>query len=276
MQRTERPVALNWFLRMDPQIARVYGTAAWVARRHGGLLRALADRGDLMGLHVHAYRWDEVTPGWVTDHGDPQWVERCVADGVRAFVAAWGHPPRAFRFGDRWLSNRVISQLARLGVRQDLTLEPGTKAIPALRPSERTTGSLPDFRHAPRHPYRPANADYRVEGQWPFRRRLWMLPVSTGCVNGPPLPNRIEPRHDFVHLNLGLSPEWIRHLLDGLLEAEPIVVSVARTGDALHPEGRANLLENLERLATHAGMAQRVVTSPAKAIGIFRRRGRSR
>jgi hypothetical protein len=270
-QRTGWPVTLNWFLRMDPQIERAYGKADWVAHRYGDLLHALADRGDLMGLHVHAYRWDDQTAEWVTDHGDPRWVEQCVAVAVRAFIATWGKPPQAFRFGDRWLSDRVIPQLIRLGVRQDLTVEPGTRAIPAMRPSEQTTGCLPDYRNALRHPYRPRLADYRVEGRWPFRRRLWMLPVSTGCINGPALPDRIEPQHDFVHLNLGLRPEWIRHLLDGLLETEPIVVSVARTGDAEQPGGRANLLENLEHLANHPAVACRTFTSPARAIANFRR-----
>jgi hypothetical protein len=268
-KRTGRPVALNWFLRMDPQIAAVYGTAQWLEHRFGDPLRALAARGDVLGLHVHAFRWNVEAERWVSDHGAPRWVERCVADSVAAFVAAWGYRPRDFRFGDRWLSNRVVAQLERLGVRHDLTIEPGIGAIPGMVPDELSTGGLPDYRRAPRRPYRPLPSDYRVPGRWPFRRRLWMLPVSTGCVNGPALPEGTDPQHDFVHLNLGLRPDWIGHLLDQLLDREPIVVSVARNGDAGRPEGRANLLENLERLATHPAVATRVFTTPAGAISSY-------
>ncbi|HTS01225.1 MAG TPA: hypothetical protein VMN04_01780 [Thermoanaerobaculia bacterium] len=264
--RTGRRVTLNWFLRMDPQIAAVYGSADWVTRRFGRELEALAAEGDVLGLHTHAFRWEEETGRWVSDHGAERWTARCVDESVAAFRSAWGRPPRAFRFGDRWLSDRVVARLARLGVRYDLTVEPGVASVPGMVPAERSTGALPDYRRAPRFPYRPSRSDFLVPGRGLFRRRLWMLPVSTGCVNGPARPAEADPRHEFCALNLGLHPRWIGHLLDGLLESEPVVVSVARTGDAAGPEGRARLLENLERLATHPALAGRTFTTPAGAL----------
>ena len=269
---TGRPVHFSWFLRMDPQVAAVYGSPGWVAERYGEALRALERAGDLIGLHVHAWQWRPEEDAWVAAHGDPRWVRRCVAFGAAAFGAARRRPLRAFRFGDRWLSNPTVAQLARLGVRYELTVEPGMREAPGMVPSERSTGALPDTREAPRRPYRPSLADYRRPGRW-LRRRLWELPVSTGCVNGPALPARFEPQHDVVHLNLGLRPEWVRHLLDGLLAApEPIVVSVARTGDAESPAGLASLVENLGYLAEHPAIAARVFATPPEAIALYRGR----
>ena len=53
---TGRPVRFDWFLRMDPQIAEAYGSAAWVVDRFGADLARLRSEGDLVGLHPHALR----------------------------------------------------------------------------------------------------------------------------------------------------------------------------------------------------------------------------
>lgn len=45
---TGRPVRFNWFLRMDPQIADVYGSATWAVERYGAEIERLRADGDLI------------------------------------------------------------------------------------------------------------------------------------------------------------------------------------------------------------------------------------
>jgi hypothetical protein len=166
--------------------------------------------------------------------------------------------------------------LERLRIPFDLTLEPGLRPAPSMVAAEKSTGSLPDLQGAPRRPYRPSRSSYLQPGRFLRRRRLWIVPVSTGCVNGPALPPEAKPEHDFVHLNLGLDPAWIRHILDGLMAAEePIVVSVARTGDLVAPAVRDRFRENLEYVANHPGIRRRAFEGPREAISRWRASARA-
>jgi hypothetical protein len=72
------PVSFSWYLRMDPQIADVYGTPLWVAETYSRELDALRAAGDELALHPHALRWDDSRDGWLTDSGNAAWVEECV------------------------------------------------------------------------------------------------------------------------------------------------------------------------------------------------------
>ena len=269
--RTGRPARFSWFIRMDPQIETAYGDAGWAVRRYANAFEDFRSRGDSFGLHHHAYRWLESERVWISDHANADWIDAAVSRACSAFARALGSLPESFRFGDRWLSGRLVERLDRLGIRHDLTLEPGLRPVPALVPGEKATGSLPDFRLAPRFPYRPSRSNYLEPGRFLRRRRLWIVPVSTGCVNGPALPAEASADHDFVHLNLGLDPVWIRHILDGVMEeGEPVVVSVARTGDLASPLGREQFRENLEYVASHPGLADRVFEGPRQAVSRWR------
>ncbi len=266
-ERTGCRARFNWFLRMDSQIETTYGDIAWAARRYAAPLAELRARGDSIGLHHHAFRWHEPEGRWISDFGDEAWIESGVARALDGFVRGVGGPPDGFRFGDHWLSDRAVALLERLKIPYDLTLEPGLRPAPSIVPGEGSTGSLPDFQRAPRRPYRPSRSNYLEPGGFFRRRRLWLVPVSTGCINGPPLPVPVGPQHDFVHLNLGLDPAWIRHILDGLMDAEePIVVSVARTGDFVLPGGRDRFRENLEYVTSHPRVRDRVFEGPQEAV----------
>ena len=268
-ERTGARARFNWFLRMDSQIETAYGEIGWAARHYAESLAQLRTRGDSIGLHHHAFRWREGR--WVSDFGDEAWIESVVERAFEAFVRETGRLPEGFRFGDHWLSDRVLALLDRLRIPVDLTLEPGLRPAPSIVPGEESTGSLPDFQQALRRPYRPSRSNYLEPGSFLRRRRVWMLPVSTGCINGPPLPAPVGPEDDFVHLNLGLDPRWIRHILDGLMTAqEPVIVSVARTGDFVLPGGRTRFRENLEYVTSHPRIRERVFESPGEAVSRWR------
>jgi hypothetical protein len=173
---TRAPVHFSWFVRMDPQIERVYGSAAWAAIRYADPLRRLELAGDEIGLHTHFWRFDETSRRWLADFADQDWMDRCVETSFAAFRRSLGRPCRSSRVGDRWLNDATIALLERLGARFDLTIEPGAPP-PAL--AEPFVGPLPDYRGAPREPYRPAPSSF-LKPAGAAGRELWMVPLSTG------------------------------------------------------------------------------------------------
>ncbi len=238
-QSTGNPVHLNWFLRLDPQIAEAYGSAAYACSRYATQWRDYRAAGDEIGLHVHAWRRSGRT--WTTDHADPEWVRHCAAIGIDSYREHFLETPRSFRFGDRFLNSEVVDLLEREGVSHDLTLEPGHPAQELTW--DRATGLLPDCRHMPRTPYQPCPFNHLQRGSL-RHRRLWMVPVSTG-----------RPRwfRRTRHLNLGVRPDDMRRVFDNLVaNATTTHISwVARTGDFANPTCRSNFFASLAFLMEH-------------------------
>ena len=180
---TNAPARFSWFLRMDPQIERAYGSPGWVAERYGELITQFEQAGDELGWRTHAWRWAEDLRGWVADHGDQQWINHCLRVSFAAYRSAFGHACASFRFGDHWMSNETMDLLESLGAQFDLTIEPGRIARPAESLRENYTGCLPDYSGAPLRPYRPSRRDFRAPGPAPARG-LWALPLSTARAPG--------------------------------------------------------------------------------------------
>ena len=178
---TGSPVHFSWFLRMDPQIEHTYGSPTYVVTRYRDLLQKLSMMGDELGLHTHAWRWDEMSGTWSADVGNQEWINYCVNLSFESFRVAFNEPCLSFRFGDRWMNNATIELLERLGARVDLTLEPGQRVVSIGDLKERFTASLPDYAGVPRRPYRPSVHDFRKTSLW-RKRALWMIPVSTGSI----------------------------------------------------------------------------------------------
>ena len=128
---TGAPAAFTWFLRMDPQVAETWDSAAWVAEAHGDALAELAADGDELGLHTHLWRWQREK--WISDHADPTWAEHCVTTGLDAFELAFDRACGVHRGGDHFLSGQILSCLEDRGVKIDLTVEAGE---PPEAPSE--------------------------------------------------------------------------------------------------------------------------------------------
>lgn len=190
-EATGAAVRLNWFLRMDPQVAQSYGSARWVADTYRSALTELRAAGDTLGLHPHAWRWQESTGRWLADHGNPGWVEECMRTAFDAYAGAFGEPCVAHRFGDRFMSAAVVRVLRELGVRYDLTVEPGARATRSIHPGTAVTGRIPDHGPAPREPYHPAAEDPMrpASRSGPGRQEdlLWMIPL-TAIDRDPLLP----------------------------------------------------------------------------------------
>jgi hypothetical protein len=224
-----RPARFNWLLRMDPQVADTYGSADWIVRAHRAAFDELERHGDEIGLHVHAYRWSDDLADWIIDHGNQAHVDRCLDMAAGAFAAAFGRPARAFRFGDRWTNDATLRTLASLGVRYEMTLEPGHRATPTYHPGRPFTGFLPDTRRAPRAPYQPSAFDFCVPAE-PRPDGLWMIPVTTAPVR-PRLSRRVYYRL--------IKPERRGLVWNALLSHDPalfarIIDWTLDRGDARH------------------------------------------
>lgn len=82
---TGAPVHFSWFLRMDPQIAHTYGSPDWAVTRYRHLINELEASGDELGLHSHAWRWEEHANDWIADFGNPEWIDHCIRSAFDAF-----------------------------------------------------------------------------------------------------------------------------------------------------------------------------------------------
>lgn len=172
---TRSAVHFSWFVRMDPQIAHAYGSPAWPVIRYRRLFDRIAASGDEIGLHIHAWRWDEGLDGWIADMGDQEWVDHCVCMGFDAFKQSLNRPCQSFRFGDHWMNDATLDLVEKLGARFDLTAEPGRKALFLPEPY---TGCPPDYTRVPRRPYHPSKVNF-TECSNAQSRELWSVPLST-------------------------------------------------------------------------------------------------
>lgn len=274
------PPHLSWFFRLDAQVAEVYGSASWPLTHYARDIEQLWAAGDEIGIHTHAFRWDEAGRSWMTDHGDQSWVDRAVRSTFETFERTLGSRCRTFRFGDHWMNDATVRLLEELGVHIDLTLEPGTPSRSSLIDTERYTGVTPDLTAAPRAPFRPSRLDFRVAD--PNRSDgLWMMPVTTGRL--PPhlqrgrsiyrwLTRARDAEFDVLALNPGLALVLFRALAARILKPDPptCLVLPLRSNIGAKARGLATLRGNLEYLLTHPLRERFVFCTPSEALALTR------
>ncbi len=274
--KTGAPVHYSWYFRMDPQVAKVYGSAAWVATYYAKFMDDYVAAGDELGLHTHAYRWDEALDSWVVDHGNQPWIHFCVQTSFTAFYQAFGRQCDSFRFGDRWMNNETIALVESLGARFDLTLEPGQAAALAGFPDKPFTGSLPDYTGVPRAPFQRSERDYRKPD--PGRHDgIWMIPLSTVAANDSTvllrLWNRLvrDERSDCCTLNLALDPTSLVPAIDRALSSSnsPYLVFVIRSDIGANPKLCTNLRKNLAGMIEHPLADRFVFSTPAECMKLL-------
>lgn len=267
----------SWFLRMDRQVQRGYGSLAWAVDRHGALVDAIRASGDQLGLHVHAWRWKDDRKGWVIDYADAAWLDDCLTEAFAAFAEAVGAPCTNFRFGDHWMSQAAFARLEALGVEVDLTPEPGQGPESFYEPGVRFTGELPDQRPVPPHPYRPSVSDYRVSD--PARTSgPWVLPVTTARV--PPsllhrLYRRFVPRRSVGDVSTALvshHPSLFARIVEAALcRPSPHLVLALRSSAAGKPRYASRIEANLTALLSRAEAARLVWLAPSAAVRLLSR-----
>ena len=269
---SDRPVHLNWFVRMDPQVAAVHGSASWAVEQHRALFSRAVRAGDAVGLHTHSWRWDPALTAWVSDFSDPAWIDECLDLSFTAFEQAMGRRCTVFRFGDRWMDDRTMGQLEARGVEVDLTLEPGFDAVSFYGSGEIARGVLPDYRPVPTVPFVPALRDYRLAGA-PGERRLRELPITTATVQ----PNRAhrlysrwvsgKPVSSRSTALLSLSSSVFTRVIDeALRRPRPHLVLTLRTGAAAVPRHAARIEANLAILRTRPEASRFAWVTPEEAL----------
>jgi hypothetical protein len=272
--RTGGPVHFAWFFRMDPQVAEAYGSPAWAISTYRPFVDEARDQGDEIGIHPHVYRWEASRRAWITDFANQPWVEQCVRVSTAAFEDALGSKCLSSRFGDRWMNDATVRLLEGLGVRFDLTLEPGTPGIPNPVGDELSTGRFPDLTMVPARPYRPSLGDFRRAD--PRRTDgLWMLPVTTRRLS--PLLRQARRTYcrlvgfeliaDVAPLSLALRPVLFRNVLDGAIAAggSGPLVFILRSDSGAKASENGRLLANLDYLLTDRVARRLVFVTPAEA-----------
>src|SRR6267142_4623168 len=270
---TGAPVRFSWFFRMDPQIEHTYGLSSWVARRYGEIMEQLELAGDELGLHTHAWRWDSGLQRWITDNANQQWINHCIHTSFEAYRSAFGRPCHSFRFGDHWMNNETVDLLESLGVKFEMTVEPGRKARHGLMPKEVYTGSLPDYSTAPTSPYKPSRQDFRKHSRT-HDRELWVIPMSTDTAVGRFVRLKRAAKalgidlYEADQLNLSHDRSQFRNMMHSLLEVrtESYLAPAIKTDALIYPPARAHLEKNVNLILSHPLLNSFKFVRPAEAI----------
>lgn len=274
---TGEPAHFSWFLRMDPQVARVHGSPTWVAETYGRELAELRAAGDAIGGHTHAWRWQDPPGRWLADWADAAWVDHCLETCLTAHATSFGEPSRAHRFGDRYLSARVLPALRAGGVRVDLTVEPGARPVQSLYRGWVTSARPPDFAAAPRVPYLPRDDDPLRPSDDPAPPGPWMLPLtSVDAGDELPLWPRVgravrypgRVRHRPVALWAPWRTERFWPLIERDLDASPspYLTFAVRSDALIKPWAAGPLREKFEALSATTLVRRLRFTDPESAI----------
>ncbi|MEX2080368.1 MAG: hypothetical protein WEC33_02040 [Dehalococcoidia bacterium] len=275
-----RPATFSWFLRMDPQIATSHGDAAWVVQRYGDALDSLRAAGDTIGIHPHAWRWSDRSRRWIVDHGDLDWVEHCLRLSIDTYRRTMGESCQAMRFGDRFTDARIVQLAAALGIRYDVTLEPGSHGARSPRPGTVATGRIPSQTMAPREPYRPAPDDPlrpAVPGRNAVSQDLWMIPLT--ALNSDPLvpvwrrlgrrlKHPLGPRHRPAPLAAPWGPVGYWRIVEAHVNASPrpYLAFAVRTDSSIDPGSSGALEAKLSALMTTQLVKRLAFTTPDAVV----------
>lgn len=272
--RSKVGVLFCWFLRMDPQIELLHGSAWWAVERYGAQIETLRDAGDEVGLHTHS--WRRVNGEWISDYSDQGWINECVHVSFDAYKGAFGGACRSFRFGDHWMNDETFNFAENLGARYNLTVEPGLRPIVVALPGETSTGRFPDYDRVPREPYRPTREDFRRSGKTRGERDSWVIPVSTILLPrwpAAPFYRRVVwraryGRRLYYPLSLALEPNHFRQSISDVVEGRNArhLCVVVRTDAVLDQSSSGHVLANLEFLLSQASDGHVHLTTPVRLV----------
>lgn len=176
-----RSVCPTWMLRMDPDIERCFGRTDFVVRRHADLFERLLARGDPLGIHVHHYRWNAERAVAFSDLADNSWTTHCLEVAADAFQRSFGKPVVRASHGGFFLNETVLDAAVELGIRLDLTVEPGLAPMTADKSlGSYVTAPSGNFVDCPRHPYYPSRRSFAIASAAAADRRpILVVPLTS-------------------------------------------------------------------------------------------------
>jgi len=217
---------------------------------------------------------------WLHDFGNQTWVEYCLTMAVDGFTKTLGRTCLSLRYGDRWLNTGTVNLAERLGIRFDLSVEPGT--LPCATPGlgERASGPLPDYRRVPRAPYAPSPWDFRRAGQRDGRT-LRIIPLTSAYLRLGFHPrqylrrvraNGVRGRLQNIPLYMWESwpaPNMFDQMLHRALAAQrrPYLAFAIRT----RPDLREAIGPRIDALLTHPASSNFRFSTPAEALAELER-----
>lgn len=268
---TAGPARFSWFVRADPQVERIYGTAGWAFSRYASLIAELVAAGDEIGLHAHVARYSDETGGWIEDFGSRDWIAECVTMAFDAYGRAFGRPSRSVRIGNHYMDDPTSDLVERLGARYDLTPEPGARPRSRLGGRLVMTGELPDYSSLERSAYRRATGSFRERDDG--RDGLWVVPLSAAVLDGDAPEEARRASNDGASLRLGLwyPPAAFRYVFESCVQPSgpSHLALVMRSSMPLTPAFHAAILENVEWIARHPLARRFVVCGPGEAVALI-------
>ena len=245
---TGRPVYFNWFFRLDWQIEKVYGDAAWALKQYGSLIKEAQQCGDSLGIHIHSWRPKRagLRRTWIADFADKEWIASCISLAHRTFIQSIQEQPQLFSFGGHYLSLEILEQLEQLGFRCDLSMYPGRPLSKHFVPEEETCGWLPSFLNTPRQAFKPSRQAFSKPGSDALN--LWEIPVSVGF-----LPSIHNPQITEVHkLLLGMPLHQTQEIIEqNLVLPKPYLLAEIRSDVRLDAYNQLQFDTTIDYLMHH-------------------------
>jgi hypothetical protein len=185
---TGHPVRPTWLIRLDPDIERAFGRTDFALRRHQDVFNQILKHDDALGIHVHALRWNTKKGVVFSDHADEAWCTECLRVAASTFQSCFGAPPRVVSFGGGFMRNSVLDAAVDLGVKADVTVEPGL-AAKHQDPSFGAYSTAPsgDFLRCPRLPYYPSRTAFDTPATSAEDVRPLLMVPLTSCDPRPTL-----------------------------------------------------------------------------------------
>jgi hypothetical protein len=178
---TGHAVRPTWLIRLDPDIERAFGRTDFPVRRHQDLFNRILKHADVLGIHVHALRWNAEKGVVFSDYADEAWPAECLQVAASTFHSCFGAPPRAVSFGGYFMRESVLDTVVELGIRAEITVEPGLKAK-REDPSFGAYSTAPsgNFVRCPRLPYYPSRMAFDTPATAAEEvRPLLMVPLTS-------------------------------------------------------------------------------------------------
>jgi hypothetical protein len=172
----------TWMIRLDPDIARAFGRPDFPVHRHPTLFDEILAERDALGVHVHPLRWDVNQQVLFADHADDAWTVQCLRSAVSTFQAAFGGTPESVSFGGYFMRNTLLDEVVTLGIKVDVTVEPGLDAR-EYDPSFGAYATAPsgNFTRCPRLPYYPSRTAFYLPAQSDTDARPLLMAPLTSC-----------------------------------------------------------------------------------------------
>jgi len=179
---TGHPVHPTWLIRLDPDIQRAFGRTDFPVRWHDDLFDRILEHSDGLGIHVHALRWNAEKAVVFSDFADETWIVKCLQVAASTFQNCFGRPSQVMSFGGYLMRDSLLDAAVALGIRADVTVEPG---LPAKHQDVSlgaySTAPSGDFVRCPRLPYYPSRTAYDTPAaSGDDVRPLLMVPLTSG------------------------------------------------------------------------------------------------